>query len=100
MVVEQHARLESWPVLTGMRAAFLRIADRKGHTVARLSILLSHIHAALRAAPDTALLEIAFCYQNNLAHLLRLGRVWSSGFYVGTFGEYSMQAARNRLPAP
>ncbi len=31
------------------------------------------------------------------ARLLRLGRVWSKGYYVGTSGEYSMQAARNRL---
>ncbi len=60
----------------------------------------SHLHAALCTEADTAPLEIAFCYQNNLAHLLRLGRDWSSGFYVGTFGEYSMQAVRNRLPAP
>ncbi len=72
LVVEQHARLESWPVLTGLRAAFLRIADRTGHAVARLSVMLSHLHAALRAEADTAPLEIAFCYQNNLAHLLRL----------------------------
>ncbi len=72
LVVEQHARLESWPVLTGVRAAFLRIADRTGHAVARLSVMLSHLHAALRAEPDTAPLEIAFCYRNNLAHLLRL----------------------------
>ncbi len=57
----------------------------------------SHIHAALRAEAGTAPPEIAFCYQNNLAHLLRLGRVWSTGFYVGTFGEYSMQAVRNRV---
>ncbi len=40
---------------------------------ARLSVMLSHIHAPLRAEADTAPLEIAFCYQNNLAHLLRLG---------------------------
>jgi hypothetical protein len=57
------------------------------------------LHAAMRAEPDTAPLKIVFCYQNNLAHLLRLGRVWSTGFYVGTFGEYSMQAVRNRLAA-
>ncbi len=34
--------------------------------------MLSHIHAGLRAEADTAPLEIAFCDQNNLAHLLRL----------------------------
>jgi REP element-mobilizing transposase RayT len=100
LVVEQHAHLRSWPVLTGLRDAFMRIADRKGHAVARLSVMPSHLHAALRAEPDTAPLEIVACYQNNLAHLLRLGRVWSTGFYVGTFGEYSMQAVRNRLAAP
>ncbi len=30
------------------------------------------LHAALRAEPDTAPVEIAFSHQNNLAHLLRL----------------------------
>ncbi len=39
---------------------------------ARLSVMLSHIHAALRAEADNAPLEIAFCYRSNLAHLLRL----------------------------
>ncbi len=67
---------------------------------ARLSVMLSHLHAGLRAEADTAPLEIAFCDQNNLAHLLRRGRDWSTGFYVGTFGEYSMQAMRNRSAAP
>ncbi len=70
------------------------------YRVARLSVMLSHIHAGLGTEADTAPPEIASCYQNNLAHLLRMGRVWSTGLYVGTFGEYSMQAVRNRLPAP
>ncbi len=82
-----------------MRDAFLRIANRKGHAVARLSVKLSHLHAALCFQPDTAPLKIALCYRNNFAHLLRLGRVWSTGFYVGTFGEHSMQAVRNRMAA-
>ncbi len=59
-------------MLTALRDTFLRIADCKGHAVARLSVMPSHLHAALRAEPDTTPLEIAFCYQNNLAHLLRL----------------------------
>ncbi len=81
LVVQQHARLESWPVLTGVRDTVLRIADRKGHAVARLSVMLSHLHAALCAEPNTAPPEIALFYRNNLAHRLRLGRVWSTGFY-------------------
>ncbi len=100
VVVEQHARLEAWPVLTGVRDAFLRIADRTGHAVACLSVMLSHLHAAWRAEPETAPREIALCYPNNLAHRLRLGRVGSTGSYVGTFGEYSMQAVSRRLAAP
>ncbi len=81
-----------------MRAAYLWIADRQGHAVARLPVLLSH-HAALRAEPDTAPLEKAFCHQYNLAHLLRPGRVGSRGVYVDTFGEYSVPAVRNRVAA-
>ncbi len=40
LVVEQHARLASWPMLTGFRDAFLWIADRTGHAVGRLSVML------------------------------------------------------------
>ncbi len=40
--------------------------------VHQMSVMLSHLHAALRVEAETAPLEIAFCYRNNLAQLLRL----------------------------
>ena len=54
-----------------------------------------HLHAAMRGQPGESPLEIVFTYQNNLAYMTQQGRIWSPGFYVGTFGEYSMQAVRN-----
>jgi REP element-mobilizing transposase RayT len=97
LVVEQHARIRSWPVLTGLRDTFLQIAARKDHAVSRLSVMPSHLHAALRVEPDRSPLELVFSYQNNLVYLQQLGRLWDKGFYVGTFGEYSMQAVRNSV---
>jgi REP element-mobilizing transposase RayT len=53
-----------------------------------------HLHASLRAPPDVAPIDLVYSYQNNLAYLENLGRIFSDSFYVGTFGEYSTQALR------
>jgi REP element-mobilizing transposase RayT len=74
--------------------AFLRIAAKKKHAVARLAVMPDHLHAMLRPQFSESPLEMVFAYQNNLAHMLRQGRIWSDGYYVGTFGEYSMAAVR------
>ena len=56
-----------------------------------------HLHLALRGNIEQSPLEIAAAYQNNLAYLLRQGRIWSRSFYVGTFGEYTTHALRKSL---
>ncbi len=95
LVVDQHYNIRTLDVLTGLRDCFLKISAAKKHRVSCLSILPSHLHAAIRPPIETTPLEVVHTYQNNLAALLRLGRLWSTGYYVGTFGEYSMQAVRN-----
>ena len=38
--------------------------------------------------------DIAWAFQNNLAYILGQVRVWQDTYYVGTFGEYDMNAIR------
>ena len=96
LVVDQRVRIQDIALLGALRDAFFRIAAKKGHAVSRLAVMQDHLHAAVRGKPAESPLEIVFAYQNNLAYMTKQERLWSSGFYVGTFGEYSMQAVRKR----
>lgn len=94
LVVARHDRLLDVALLTRLRDATLQIAKKKQHAVAQLAVMPSHVHVALRALPEVSPLDIVYAYQNNLAHMLECGRLWAETYYVGTFGEYSMQAVR------
>ena len=96
LVVAGRLRIRELALLRSLRDAFFKIAAKKGHDVARLSVMPDHLHAALRPHSHETPLEVVFAYQNNLAHLTRQGRIWSDGYYVGTFGEYTTQAVRNK----
>lgn len=97
LVVEGRSRLTDLNVLRQVHDGTLRIAAKKGHLISRLSVMPDHLHAALRPAVDESPLDVVFAYQNNLAYMLTLGRVWTESFYVGTFGEYCMQAIRKAV---
>lgn len=92
LVVEGRARISDLSVLARLRDGALKIAAKKGHRVSRISVMPDHLHAALRPLPDEAPIDVVFAYQNNLAYLLNLGRIWRESFYVGTFGEYTTHA--------
>ena len=96
LVVDGHSPICDYGVLRQLRDAFFKVAAKKGHAVSRLSVMPDHLHAAMRGLPGESPLEIVFTYQNNLAYMTQQGKLWSPRFYVGTFGEYSMQAVRNR----
>jgi len=74
----------------------MAIARKKGYAVSELSIMPDHLHLALRGDIAQSPHEIALAFQNNLAYRLGQFRVWEDGYYVGTFGEYDMQAVRRR----
>lgn len=95
LVIEGRFRITEPRVLAQVRDATLKVAAKKAHAISRLSVMPDHLHAALRPAPGESPVDVAFAYQNNLAHVLKLGRIWRDSFYVGTFGEYNMQAVRN-----
>jgi hypothetical protein len=55
-----------------------------------------HLHLALRGNIEHAPETIALSFMNNLADALGQKPVWQCGYYVGTFGEYDMNAVRVR----
>jgi REP element-mobilizing transposase RayT len=77
--------------------AILRIAEKKRHGIARITPIPTHFHAAIRPSVHESPLDIVYCYQNNLAHMAKLGAIWREGYFVGTFGEYSMAGVRKHL---
>lgn len=71
-----------------------RIAEKKGHAISRLSVVPDHVHMSLRGNIGQSPADIAWAFQNNLAYILGQVRVWQDTYYVGTFGEYDMNAIR------
>jgi len=56
-----------------------------------------HLHLAMRVRLSIRRRDVALAFINNLAHVLRMGAVWRPGYYVGTFGEYNMNAIRSAV---
>ena len=96
LTVAEHLRVQDFNVLRSLRDSFFKIALKKGHSVARLSVMPDHVHAALRPRRCETPLQVVFAYQNNLSYMVGQRRIWSDGYYVGTFGEYAMHAVRKR----
>ena len=94
LVTEQRLRCSDRETLQSLRDGCMQIAAKKGHAVSRLSVMPDHLHLALRPAIEESPVDVVFAYQNNLAFLLGQKRVWQDSYYVGTFGEYTMQAVR------
>jgi len=94
LVVVERRRIVDPQRLGTIRDWCFRIATKKGHQIAALSVMPDHLHVAMRGNPDHSPQEIALAFQNNLAYAVGQTRIWNDGFYVGTFGEYDMQAIR------
>jgi len=54
------------------------------------------VHLTLGAPYERSPEEIALSYLNNLAYAHGMQPVYQFGYYVGTFGEYDMDAVRRR----
>ena len=72
----------------------LKIAERKGHQIAAISVMPDHLHLALRGNIESSPQDIALGFQNNLAFTMGQVPIWKEGFYAGTFSEYDMGAIR------
>ncbi len=72
----------------------LKIADRKAHQIAAISVMPDHLHLALRGNIESSPQDIVLGFQNNLAFVMGQIPIWQEGFYTGTFSEYDMGAIR------
>jgi putative transposase len=95
LVTSERYRIADEAGLTILRDQSFRIAKKKGYTIASLALMPDHLHVALRGNIEHSPHETALAFQNNLAHALDRGRVWQATYYVGTFGEYNMNAIRH-----
>ena len=94
LVTERRWRNSDVPWLTKIRDQSFAIAEKKGHGISRLSVMPEHVHFSLRGNIEHSPEEIALAFQNNLSYCLAKCRVWRETYYVGTFGEYDMNAVR------
>jgi len=78
-----------------IRDQSFRIAEKKGYRTSRLSVVPDHLHVSLRGNIEHSPEQIALAFQNNLAYTLGQVQVWQATYYVGTFGEYDMNAVRS-----
>ena len=93
LVTEFRHRMTDFDQLALLRDTCNRIAVKKGFAISTLSLMPDHLHIALRGNIEQSPAEIGRCFQNNLAYVVE-DRLWMDGFYVGTFGEYNMDAVR------
>lgn len=94
LVIDGRYRLSDLKIFRTIRDGCFQIAAKKGHALSRVSVMPDHLHLALRGNPEESPNDIAGLYQNELAALTNLGRLWHDSFYVGTFSEYTTQAVR------
>ena len=94
LVTDQRYRFTDSKTLQQLFDGVFRIARHKAHLISSLAVMPDHLHIALRPKIDETPAQVARSYQNNLAYFLNRGRIWEDSFYVGTFGEYTMQAVR------
>jgi REP element-mobilizing transposase RayT len=82
--------------LAVLRDQSQRIAEKKGHQISALSAMPDHLHMALRGNIECAPEDVALSFMNNLAYVVGQKPIWQFGYYVGSFGEYDMNAVRER----
>ena len=93
LVVQERAQIADLTRLQRIRDGASRIAAKKGYRISTLSVMLDHLHVALRGDHQQSPIEIVLAFQNNLAY--KLGQaMWTENFYAGTFSEYTMRAVR------
>ena len=84
-------------VLAARRERILGASRKKGNLLSQGAILSDHVHLTLGCALNESPEEVALSYLNNLAHVEGMKSVYQYGYYVGTFGEYDLDAVRRRL---
>jgi REP element-mobilizing transposase RayT len=99
LVVVERYRFCDRVSLTTLRDWTISIGRKKGYGISTLSVMPDHMHLALRGKIEHSPEEIALGFLNNLAYAFGQKPIWQPSYYVGTFGEYDMDAVRARPSA-
>lgn len=96
LVVDGRFRISDDERLNDLHQGTLRIAKVKRDRISTISVMPDHLHVALRPNIERSPEDTALSYMNNLGHLLGVKALWQPSYYVGTFGEYDMNALNCR----
>jgi REP-associated tyrosine transposase len=81
-----------------LSAYWMRVAEKRGFAIDRMSILPDHVHLMVRTVPKTSIEDCALALMNNAQHWMaqrfapvlvkeKVDRLWQSSAYAGTCGE-------------
>ena len=79
------------------RSMLVRVAQRKGHLLAKARIVADHIHMMVGCQNTESPMHVAVSYMKNIAYAHSMSALFQHGFFVGTFGEYDRGAIRRFL---
>ncbi|MCC7338627.1 MAG: transposase [Pirellulaceae bacterium] len=94
LVVAGRGHIESRKQLEMLDEALEATAAKHQYDLVARSWLLDHLHIGMRGNISESPLEIALSIMNNTAYRIRRSAFWQSGFYVGSFSEYDLNAVR------
>ena len=97
LVLVNRERGMDLPGIEGRRDRVAAIAAKKSHLIGAGQLLGDHLHVTLGCQLGESPGEVARSYMNNLAHGEGMKPIFEYGFYVGTFGEYDLDAVRRAL---
>ena len=83
--------------LEGRRERVAAIAAKKSHLIGAGQLLGEHLHVTLGCQLGESPGEVARSSMNNLAYGEGMKPIFEYGCYVGTFGEYDLDAVRRSL---
>jgi REP element-mobilizing transposase RayT len=96
LVAEHRNRFTDEESLRTIDRSCSAIARKRGYAISTRSVMPDHLHLALRGNIEQSPEEIALAIMNNLAYAFGQRPIWQPSYYVGTFGDYDMDAVRRR----
>ncbi|MBI3987785.1 MAG: transposase [Lentisphaerae bacterium] len=91
LVVAGRWRMGAEALLARVRETAQATAAGEGCRLKALAIMPDHLHLALRGPVERSPAELALTFQNGTAQAAGC-RLWDDRYYVGTFGEYNLNA--------
>lgn len=94
LVTEERFRISAESIFERILERLLFVRDREGHLFKSLQLMPDHLHLLLRANVEHSPAQVSEMFQNETANAIGF-RVWKDTYYVGTTGEYNMNAIRH-----